>query len=126
MTFRISVLFFSFQHKINFKTVMDLKKPTPEQLLSLLKRRNVPQEAVDSLKHVNGISQRVPSIFLKLKLDSGIFSADNGIDGSTLLLLRDDMDEFMAVVPKSGHRLLIKRITKEEQAREDLEAQVSM
>ena len=32
------------------------------------------------------------------------------------LLLRDDMDEFMAVVPKSGHRLLIKRIIKEEQA----------
>ncbi|XP_068678802.1 BRCA1-associated protein-like isoform X2 [Montipora foliosa] len=74
---------------------MDLKHSTTEQLLSLLKRRNVPQEALDLLR-------------------------DNGIDGSTLLLLRDDIDKFMAVVPKSGHRLLIKRIIIEDLARADL------
>ena len=44
------------------------------------------------------------------------------IDGSTVVLLRDDIDEFMAVVPKSGHRLLIKRIIKEALGRADLEA----
>lgn len=67
---------------------MALTSFTTEKLLALLKARNVPQEALDLLR-------------------------DNGIDGSTLLLLRDDIDEFMAVVPKSGHRLLIKRIIKE-------------
>lgn len=99
----LGVDFFSFQRKINFKTVMDLKNSTTEQLLSLLKRRNVPQEALDLLR-------------------------DNGIDGSTLLQPIDDIDEFMAVVRKSGHRLLIKRIIKEELARADLhvEAQVSV
>ena len=35
------------------------------------------------------------------------------------------MDEFMAFVPKSQHRILIKRIIKEELARADLKAQVS-
>ncbi|KAK2565280.1 hypothetical protein P5673_011236 [Acropora cervicornis] len=42
---------------------------------------------------------------------------------SRSLAERDDIDEFMAVVPKSGHRLLIKRIIKEERPRADLEAQ---
>ena len=46
-----------------------------------------------------------------------VIDLDNGIDGSTILLLKDDTDEFMAVVPKSGHRLIIKKIIREEQTR---------
>ena len=46
-----------------------------------------------------------------------VIDLDNGIDGSTILLLKDDIDEFMAVVPKSGHRLIIKKIIREEQTR---------
>ena len=68
---------------------------------------------------------RTPSVFSKLKLIRSFSLLDNDIDGSTLLLLRDDVKEFMAVVPKSGHRLLIKRIITEELAKADLEAQVS-
>ena len=47
-----------------------------------------------------------------------VIDLDNGIDGSTILLLKDDdIDEFMAVVPKSGRRLIIKKIIREEQTR---------
>lgn len=46
-----------------------------------------------------------------------VIDLDNGIDGSTILLLKDDIDEFMAAVPKSGHRLIIKKIIREEQTR---------
>ena len=46
-----------------------------------------------------------------------VIDLDKGIDGSTILLLKDDIDEFMAVVPKSGQRLIIKKIIREEQTR---------
>ena len=46
-----------------------------------------------------------------------VIGLDNGIDGSTILLLKDDIEEFMAVVPKSGHRLIIKKTIREEQTR---------
>lgn len=46
-----------------------------------------------------------------------VIDLDKGIDGSTILLLKDDIDEFMAVVPKSGQRLIIKKIITEEQTR---------
>ena len=36
-----------------------------------------------------------------------VIDLDKGIDGSTILLLKDDIDEFMAVVPKSGQRLIL-------------------
>ena len=70
---------------------------------------------------------RIPSVSSKFKLIRSFYLLHNDIDGSSLLLLRDDVqvDEFKAVVPKSGHRLLIKRIIKEELTKADLEAQVS-
>ena len=68
---------------------------------------------------------RIPLVFSKFKLIRSFSLLDNDIDGSSLLLLRDDVDEFKAVVPKSGHRLLIKWIIKEELTKADLEAQVS-
>ena len=46
-----------------------------------------------------------------------VIDLDKGINGSTILLLKDDIDEFMAVVPKSGQRLIIKKIIREEQTR---------
>ena len=46
-----------------------------------------------------------------------VIDLDEGIDRSTILLLKDDIDEFMAVVPKSGQRLIIKKIIREEQTR---------
>ena len=75
----LGVVFFSFQRKINFKTVMDLKNSTTEQLLSLLKRRNVPQEALDLrlVKFVETFEWNITANtfdFLKVKLNSGIFS----------------------------------------------------
>ena len=49
------------------------------------------------------------------------------MDGSTLLQPIDDIDEFMAVVPRSGHRLLRNYQRGASLARADLhvEAQVS-
>lgn len=35
------------------------------------------------------------------------------MDGSTLLDMLDDVEEFKAVLPKSGHRLKVKRAVKE-------------
>ena len=94
----------------------------------------MPQEALDLLRGMQSslkrqsnttVSVRIPSVFSKFKLIRSFSLLDNDIDGSSLLLLRDDVDEFKAVVPKSGHRLLIKRIIKEELTKADLEAQVS-
>ena len=68
---------------------------------------------------------RIPLVFSKFKLTRSFSLLDNDIDGSTQLLLRDDVHEFKEVVPKSGHRLLIKRIIKEELANADLEVRVS-
>ena len=122
------------QHEISFKTVMDLESFTTEQMISLFKRRSVPQEALDLLRGMQSslkrqsnttVSVRIPSVFSKFKMIRSFSLLDNDIDGSSLLLLRDDVDEFKAVVPKSGHRLLIKWIIKEELTKADLEAQVS-
>ena len=94
----------------------------------------MPQEALDLLRGMQSslkrqsnttVSVRIPSVFSKFKLIRSFSLLDNDIDGSSLLLLRDDVDEFKAVVPKSGHRLLIKWIIKEELTKADLEAQVS-
>ena len=42
-----------------------------------------------------------------------IYFTENEIDGSTLLELTNDVDEFKAVLPKSGHRLKVKKIIKD-------------
>ena len=38
---------------------------------------------------------------------------ENGIDGSTLVHLVKDIEEFKAVLPKSGHRLKVKKVVSE-------------
>ena len=42
-----------------------------------------------------------------------IYFTENEIDGSTLLELTNDVHEFKAVLPKSGHRLKVKKIIKD-------------
>ena len=73
------------QHEISFKTVMGLKSFTTEQLISLFKRRNVPQEALDLLRGMQSSLKRQSNKcisansantfgFLEVKVNSVIFS----------------------------------------------------
>ena len=72
---------------------MDLESFTTEQMISLFKRRSVPQEALDlsrgmqsSLKRQSNttVSVRIPLVFSKFKLIRSFSLLDNDIDGSSL------------------------------------------
>ena len=98
-----------------------------DPLLDFLKIRSIPQEALDLLRgkdvSTNAPGSLIRSFFLlerscKFFQLIASFFLENGIDGSTLNLMKDDIDEFMAVIPKSGLRLLIKRVLKEEQGKQ--------
>lgn len=54
-----------------------------------------------------------PPLFLSISnVCLFIFLTENEIDGSTLVELANDVEEFKAVLPKSGHRLRVKKVVK--------------